>query len=104
MNEQKFIETYCHKCGTQRCEGIGTEWFEGCPYRWNLEGYGDPAAEIIKLQKQIDQLTMKLVKAYPNGLPRCNKCVFENYCTCDKDNSRTCPDYKRDAPDGGFYG
>ena len=29
MNDEKFIETYCHNCGSQRCEGIGTEWFDG---------------------------------------------------------------------------
>ena len=30
MTKQEFIETYCHNCGSQRCEGIGTPWFEGC--------------------------------------------------------------------------
>ena len=33
MNDKEFIEKYCHNCGTQRCEGIGTEWFEGCQYK-----------------------------------------------------------------------
>ena len=33
MNDKEFIEKYCHNCGTQRCEGIGTEWFEGCRYK-----------------------------------------------------------------------
>lgn len=36
--------------------------------------------------------------------PRCSKCVYELYCSKDKDNERKCPDYKRDAPDGGYYG
>lgn len=36
--------------------------------------------------------------------PRCSKCVYELYCSKDKDNERECPDYKRDAPDGGYYG
>ena len=36
--------------------------------------------------------------------PRCKKCVYELRCSKDKDNERTCPDYKRDAPDGGYYG
>lgn len=35
---------------------------------------------------------------------RCNKCVYDLYCSKDKDNERKCPDYKRDAPDGGYYG
>lgn len=36
--------------------------------------------------------------------PRCKKCVYELQCSKDKDNDRNCPDYKRDAPDGGYYG
>ena len=36
--------------------------------------------------------------------PRCHKCVYELRCSKDKDNGRKCPDYKRDAPDGGYYG
>ena len=34
---------------------------------------------------------------------RCDKCVYELYCSKDKDKERKCPDYKRDAPDGGYY-
>lgn len=33
MNDKEFIEKYCHNCGTQRYEGIGTEWFDGCRYK-----------------------------------------------------------------------
>ncbi len=36
--------------------------------------------------------------------PRCEKCIHELYCSKDKDKERKCPDYKRDAPDGGYYG
>lgn len=64
MNEQQFIETYCHGCGTQRCEGPGTEWFEGCQKRWNLEGM-DPASEIERLNTKIMELSVKLVKSKP---------------------------------------
>lgn len=31
--EKKFISKYCNKCGSQRCEGINSEWFEGCIYK-----------------------------------------------------------------------
>ena len=30
---KEFTEHYCHNCGSQRCEGIGTEWFGGCRYK-----------------------------------------------------------------------
>ena len=62
MTEKQFIETYCNGCGTQRCEGIGSPWFEGCPKRWNLDGYGDAATEIERLNDKIMELGFKLVK------------------------------------------
>ena len=35
---------------------------------------------------------------------RCHKCVYEMTCLRNKDIEGKCPDYKRDAPDGGYYG
>lgn len=45
-----------------------------------------------------------LRKALHEPKPRCKKCVYELQCSKDKDADRNCPDYKRDAPDGGYYG
>lgn len=39
ISEKEFIDKYCHGCGSQRCEGIGTEWFDGCRHRFKLENY-----------------------------------------------------------------
>jgi hypothetical protein len=37
--------------------------------------------------------------------PRCNKCVYEIHCPGkNTDINQTCHNYKRDAPDGGYYG
>ena len=47
---------------------------------------------------------MLLYKATHNHKPRCHKCVYETTCSNDKDAKNTCPDYKRDAKDGGYYG
>ena len=33
LSAEEFIKKYCSNCGTQRCEGVGTEWFEGCMYK-----------------------------------------------------------------------
>lgn len=52
MNDKQFIETYCLNCGTQRCEGIGTEWFEGCQHRWNHDSY-DTTTEFERLNKMV---------------------------------------------------
>lgn len=64
MNKDQFIETYCHNCGTQRCEGIDSEWFEGCEKRWNFDDM-DPAAEIKRLNDKIMELAGKLVNMKP---------------------------------------
>ena len=36
-DEKEFIERFCHNCGSQRCEGIGTDWFDGCQYKNHLK-------------------------------------------------------------------
>ena len=43
MDGTTFIQQYCNSCGSQRCEGIGTVWFAGCPHRGELlpETQGD---------------------------------------------------------------
>ena len=64
MDKKQFYETYCMRCGTQRCEGIDTEWGEGCQYRWNLDGV-DAAAEIKRLNDKIMELGCKLMKCEP---------------------------------------
>ena len=33
LNKEQFIQRYCQNCGSQRCEGIDTEWFDGCTYK-----------------------------------------------------------------------
>lgn len=46
---------------------------------------------------------MLLYKATHEHKPRCHKCVYETTCSKDKDADNTCSDYKRDAPDGGYF-
>lgn len=36
---ESFAEYYCHGCGSQRCEGVGTPWFEGCGHKEHLKDY-----------------------------------------------------------------
>ena len=41
LTEEEFLKKYCYRCGTQRCEGMGTVWFDGCKHRYELENYVD---------------------------------------------------------------
>ena len=31
-----FEQTYCMNCGSQRCDGIYSEWFDGCIHKEEL--------------------------------------------------------------------
>ena len=33
----EFVEHFCRRCGSQRCEGIGTEWWVACKYADHLK-------------------------------------------------------------------
>lgn len=33
LAREEFEEQVCSECGTQRCEGIDSEWFDGCVYK-----------------------------------------------------------------------
>ena len=103
MTNKQFVEKYCRNCGSQRCEGIGTEWFEGCRYRWNHDDY-DAATEIEKLNKQVITLSSKLAQVLTEHPRQCKKCVYELHCSHERNINGMCPDYKRDPPDGGYYG
>ena len=45
-------------------------------------------------------------KNYILNLSRCHKCAHESYCKGRgfNDMTGTCSSYKKDLPDGGFYG
>ena len=33
LTEEQFYNTHCKMCGSQRCEGVGTEWFDACKFK-----------------------------------------------------------------------
>ena len=48
---------------------------------------------------------VSIVAAYePKDMSRCSRCIHECVCPKDKDKERKCPHYKKDPPDGGYYG
>lgn len=36
LTTEQFTKLYCNNCGTQRCEGIKSEWFDGCKFKDHL--------------------------------------------------------------------
>ena len=37
LSAEEFYDKFCSHCGSLRCEGIGTVWFEGCEYKESLK-------------------------------------------------------------------
>ena len=60
MNKEEFIKTHCFSCGTQRCEGVDSEWFEGCKKKWELDGM-NASDEIEKLNNKIMELATQII-------------------------------------------
>ena len=36
-SQDEFEQLYCFNCGSQRCEGIDTEWFIACQHKDKLK-------------------------------------------------------------------
>lgn len=64
--------------------------------------------DILKLRALIQEYGWKEVLNISNeetkDMSRCNCCIHEVVCPKDKDRERKCPHYKKDPPDGGYYG
>lgn len=37
LTREEFVKLHCSVCGFQRCEGVGTEWFNECKFKEHLE-------------------------------------------------------------------
>lgn len=101
MTKEEFVEKHCKLCNIQKCEGVGTDWFNICHYKNELDGYKDKnehidIEEINRIYKHINDLFNKQVKARisttdTNGsiiygwiCPRCGKVLAPDVkeCTC----------------------
>ena len=51
MTKEEFVEKHCKLCNIQRCEGIGTEWFDGCHHRNELDGYEEDIKHKLDLEE-----------------------------------------------------
>ena len=40
LSKENFMMIYCNSCGSQRCEGIDSDWFNGCKYKNKLKAEG----------------------------------------------------------------
>lgn len=64
--------------------------------------------DLVKLRDLIKEYGWREVLTIPDEEPkdmsRCPRCIHEVVCPKDKDRERKCPYYKKDPPDGGYYG
>ena len=86
-----------------------SECWNGYYQEMVIKGYDKwyPEEEEEKLIKELKYYSnLEFEERYIEPLPcRCNKCVYETHCPGkNTDINQTCHNYKRDAPDGGYYG
>ena len=95
----------CPHCYSPGCDPMGAS----PAYRRKLDARLDegkcPACGKVKCTCRSTILTPAQFaeRARERAKLRCRKCVFEVTCQ-DKENAASCKRYKRDAPDGGYYG
>ena len=96
--------TYMYHCGVDSHDGypvnIDTIIYSMKNKVKECEEYLEINDIVIDLEEKLDQLLKKLSKP----TIRCSKCVYENTGCGHTDFDGNCKKYKRDAPDGGFYG
>ena len=72
-----------------------------CPIKETIykhEGYYDSIDEAIKALQRLKK------QEEPPIRPRCDKCVYLRETCGQTDKDGKCWKYKRDPPDGGYYG
>lgn len=84
-----------------------SNFFEDKPYMYHV-GVDSHNCTPILLDDIIKEMKIKYQKEKEQEkeiiIPRCNKCVYEYDCCNDDDLDGKCKTYKRDPPDGGYYG
>ena len=83
-------------------------FYEDTPYMYNV---AMDAHNCIPVP--LDQIIEEIKEKYKNTekpktkeiiIPRCDKCVYDFISCHDTDKEGKCRTYKRDPPDGGYYG
>lgn len=60
--------------------------------------------DIYRQQHQLKIEEKKQDKDAEFKLTHCDKCLHGNFCAAQNNPNMSCPGYKRDPPDGGYYG
>ncbi len=75
MTFEQFKETYCLMCGTQRCGGPGSKWFEGCRHREELEVETTASKITLQSNKLTNSIrTQKFLRLVAQRLSGRNDC------------------------------
>lgn len=80
------------------------DWLAKRKRTYQFHIHATNAEEILMLRSIIQENDWKEIDTIPVDMSRCNRCIHEVVCPKDKDKERKCPHYKKDPPDGGYYG
>lgn len=91
------IRPYLSECWNGNYQEIVIKGYD----KWYPEEEEDKLTEELKHYDNLE-FEERYVEPLP---PRCGKCVYEMRCPSrNMDINQVCHNYKRDAPDGGYYG
>lgn len=79
-------------------DGYNVWYVEDTETVYEHEGYYDSIDEAIKALQRLKE------QEEPTVQPRCDKCVYLKETCGQTDKDGKCWKYKRDPPDGGYYG
>lgn len=95
----------CPWCYSPNCDPMAGSFKYQEKIHKRLSNGQCPACGKVKCTCKSSVLSPELFaeREHSRLMHRCRKCVFEVNCQ-NKENAAECKRFKRDAPDGGYYG
>ena len=113
-DEKSLKSRTLNLCGHTHTKDIWQHWMTGS-YHCEVDAHDNKPVSIDEIiedmksyeteQKDYDTLMTEVLNLAANTIyPRCDKCVYDFISCHDNDKDGKCKTYKRDPPDGGYYG
>lgn len=114
-DEKSLKSRTLNLCGHSHTKDIWLHWMTGS-YHCEVDAHDNKPVSIDEIiddmksyeaeqkQKDFDALMAEVINLANTNYPRCDKCVYDFISCRDNDKDGKCKTYKRDPPDGGYYG
>lgn len=114
-DEKSLKSRTLNLCGHSHTKDPWLHWMTGS-YHCEVDAHDNKPVSIDEIiedmksyeaeqkQKDFDALMAEVINLANTNYPRCDKCVYDFISCRDNDKDGKCKTYKRDPPDGGYYG